>query len=481
MISFPNVNTISTVTNGTLYAVTPNFFCNGVPSLLMGDQYQHHLYIVPLTSGLPATLDISKLPQGTVTIIAQPNGKIYYQSVATNFQENGCDSIAVMDGGNSNDDDGYPLMSGVYMINGNENFPATFAVAEMLNSNQYGFVYQLSIHGGDGFGASTVTSGYFSSTTSHDISICLISNSWTAQSCSIIYHTADQFPTQINNTWVESNNGVGFNLVADNTDYELDIPSASNFAKQGAFITYQNDIGNGAIGSNFTIINPIAQGALSGNVLMSMLENKYAYYVVYLEDQRYDDDRRESPRAFNYATGDFNNNGVLDIFVALTPEQGGDFCLVGYMLYDLKNQDTDINLTTQGQPIYNFAAGTCYSLSRFTDQIAIAPSSADVNGDGITDLLLSGIAIYNLNAAIYSIAAYIAFGSDNGIADVLSAMTPAQGLNFNITAGSPLNFDLSSFGKIDQSGREAFLMNDENGVTHIMQLAGGSAEIVDHL
>jgi hypothetical protein len=485
MTNSPSINILSTVTNGTLYGMVPNFFCNNVPSLLMGDQYGSHFYIVPLTSGLPQKLDINNLPLGTVTILPPPNGEIIPavgNPVAINFKENGCDSILLSGTADTNGNDTYPIDEGIYVINGDQNFPTSFSVAEMLNSNQYGWIYQLTLHGTMGYGASTVTGGYFSSSTSHDVAICLVSNSWTAQSCSIIYHTADQFPAQINSSYVSSYNSVGLNLIANIPGLELNIPVASNLAGQGAFITFMNgEKINGTPSHQFSFISPIAQGDLSGDVLMSSIENKYAFNITYSEDMSTDDDRRESPNRFNYATGDFNNNGVLDLFIAFGPEPRGDVCLVGYMLYDLKNQFADINLNIQAQPIYDFAAGTCYSTT-MNDIFATIPTSADVNGDGITDLLLTNMQTYNADDNVFSLASYAVFGSSSKLTSnfTLSEMSPAQGVNFNITSNTGgFSLNLAALGKIDQSGRDAFTINDENGVTHIVQLAGSSAEIVE--
>jgi len=475
-LTVPNVNVLSTIKNGEIFGIIPSFFCNNVPSLFLGGSLAY--YIMPITASLPQVIDLSQaLPTGSVTILPQYEGGLGAYAIVDNFSGNGCSSIIIEADNMNNLNHVEVIFQGVFFINGNANFPAQFNITQMYDTAQnvwdseYGWVYSVSY---GNFVSVRLVSGFFSSTTTHDLAICTYYDSLSLSSCSIIYNTPDQIPSPVNGSWVAATNAIGFNLVSEVVGQGILIDSASTFAAQGGFYLDGNI---GTSSANFTIINPIQRGDLSGTLPVSSLAGKYSFNLVVRTNV--DDDDLSETNFLSYATGDFNGNNIIDLVVAVQ-SNSRSYCGIMYALYDIKYPISDIVLNDIAPPmgsiIYVSPMHSCYT-ARYNGKFNVQLSTADVNDDGFSDLLVSGTGILQ-STGNYSDIAYVVLGSPDAFPNglTLNELTPSQGFNMNETTAKSIPVGLSALGRIDNSGRDAFSYTDENGLQHIMQLVGDGAE-----
>jgi hypothetical protein len=461
MLNIPNVNIVSTIKNGQVIAWLPNFSCNGTPALLVilrSTVSGESLYIVPISPNLPQILDSdASLPEGTVQIVPEYYGFFSYDAVVVeNFRGDGCSAIMLHETAQM------PLrfeMDYMFFIHGGQNLPPILNVTELFEpSSQYGWVYK----GIEGNSFLFGSSGYFSSTKSHDITICngqYIPSSHELRS--LIYNNPNPFPLIINASWVANNNDVGFNM----RDFGCIPFSSDKIQSLGLY----SDLNYGdSFVNDFSIVSPIARGTFNGEITNTSIPISYistaSVKIDGHDDDDYGNDDMQKPGGFNIVTGDFNGNGILDIAASYISNDSR-YCGVIYILYDVKGGFDDIDLRTltppEGSVIYGAQPGSCHRYR--TQQYDLELSTADVNGDGYTDLLVSNGAIVVQADESHSYLASIVFGSPQGLPNglILKNLTPEQGLNFNSTVPSNdmTNCALYALGRIDESGKDAFVYN----------------------
>jgi hypothetical protein len=445
--TFSNLTVKSTIYSGNIGQVLKNFQCDNTSSLYFISGSTS--YIMPLKGiTIPAIINIGSFSSPAITINPDSDSSLLGNSgniaILENFSRNGCTDIALGDQAWSYQCNGCNY-GGVFVIEGQSDFPGNFIVSDMYNTNQYGFIVG-GIYNGGFYPYSISTVENFSGAGNTDLVICSSIPGQFAYQCTLIYGTPYSLPNMFNQTWIDGGNG--FNIIGQSHSN----PVVTDFGGAVTGIIDMNGDGYGEIAvnnglSNILIIEGGSQGSFPATITPDQIPGKFGTNIIKInpEDSVYS--------SFSLASGDFDNDGLGDLVVAVNVIDGRDL----QMIYVVKGQKGGLgdqlildNMTSDQGSIITGVPQEC--------QTYYSATALNLNGDEYTDLAISSSGA--CSGGLYENGRiYFVLGSADGIpsGDIVEISTK-YGFIVN---GTEENRGLSiteNLGDLFDIGRDAFAL-----------------------
>ena len=349
-------------------------------------------------------------------------------------------------------------------------FPAVFDLSSLNGKN--GFIIN-GINKGDNLGLSVSSAGDVNGDGIADIIVATPGANNIGQSY-VIFGSKYEFPTVINSTWLDGNNGFVINCINYNNGNGYGIVSAvssagdvndDGIADLVIAAKYASPNGNFGTGQSYVVFGD--RTGFSPSFNLSALNGINGFTINGLNASMLGSSIS--------GAGDVNDDGIDDIIIGAywaapngNIEAGQSYVIFG----DRAGFSPLFNLST-----LNGINGFAINGINIEDNLGSSVSSAgDVNGDGITDIIV-GASGASPNGSFSAGQSYVVFGDKSGFGSLfnLSALNGKNGFAINgINQIDDSGFSLSGAGDVNDDGIADIIISAYMASPNEIQGAGQS-------